>query len=151
MSAGKIFKESLIKSVAAGDESALLYFDRQGLLPAPGEDAPAFAEKLTRLAAALAELDSELKKDRPFGAAPGIRISRAASTIMMSFRYKWPPGTGTPKELKTMFTAISRAVVVSLTVTIRFMPRFLPARFSVWFIVLPPPLFAALQNFNRRI
>ena len=75
MSAGKIFKESLIKSVAAGDESALLYFDRQGLLPAPGEDAPAFAEKLTRLASALAELDSELKKDRPFEAAPGIRIS----------------------------------------------------------------------------
>ena len=74
MSAGKILKGALIKSAAAGDESALLYFDRQGLLPAPGEDAPAFAEKLTCLADALEKLDSELKKDRPFEAAPGIRL-----------------------------------------------------------------------------
>ena len=32
--------------------------------------------------------------------------------MTMSFKYKCPPGTGTPKELKATFTAISIAVTV---------------------------------------
>ena len=37
----------------------------------------------------------------------------AAVQMMASFRYRWPPGTGMPKELMAMFRAISMAVTVS--------------------------------------
>lgn len=35
-----------------------------------------------------------------------------------SHRYRWPPGTGIPKELKAMVIAINTAAVVSLKVVI---------------------------------
>lgn len=44
-------------------------------------------------------------------AYPG--VSRMAATVMMqSFKYKCPPGTGTPKELMMTFMAIRRADTV---------------------------------------
>ena len=45
-------------------------------------------------------------------AASGSR-SMAAVQMMMSFIYRWPPGTGTPKELITTFSAMNRAVTHS--------------------------------------
>ena len=37
----------------------------------------------------------------------------AAVQMTASFRYRCPPGTGTPKELMAIFKAISMAVTVS--------------------------------------
>ena len=63
-----------IAAAGNGDWSTLLEFDRQGLFPAPGESAPEFAERLTRLAEAVNTLDHNLKKHPKFEIVPGIAL-----------------------------------------------------------------------------
>ena len=65
----KVLKRSLIRSAAAGDETALLTLDKMGLLPGPGDDAQTFGKSLTALADALEQLDEELK-NRPCWRSP---------------------------------------------------------------------------------
>ena len=61
MRSSTFLNSAAIAGVADGSASALRKFDRHGLFPAPGEDCKAFAARLTRLAAALEELESSLQ------------------------------------------------------------------------------------------
>ncbi len=79
MSISGILTPAVLKKVAAGDEAVLCELDKHGLLPLPGEAAPVFAERLTRLAGALDELSKELKNQKNFEVVPGIKISNSNS------------------------------------------------------------------------
>lgn len=61
MRSSTFLNSAAIAGVADGSASALRKFDRHGLFPAPGEDCKAFAARLTRLAAALEELENSLQ------------------------------------------------------------------------------------------
>lgn len=63
-----------IAAAGKGDWSTLLEFDRQGLFPAPGESAEAFAERLNRLAEAVNELEKNLQEQPIYEIAPGIKL-----------------------------------------------------------------------------
>ncbi len=93
-----------IQRAAAGDPDALCELDAAGLIPAPGENAEAYAARLGRLRADLAEMESELAQ------AGGVKIEtlRFASADripdgvfaeaheqterMFGFRAAWVPG-----------------------------------------------------------
>lgn len=64
------------KIAAAGncDWSTLLEFDRQGLFPAPGEDAKEFAERMSCLAGAVNELNDNLQNHPIYEITPGIKL-----------------------------------------------------------------------------
>ncbi len=63
-----------IAAAGNGDWSTLLEFDRQGLFPAPEESAGDFAERLTRLADAVNDLDSQLQNHPVCEIVPGIKL-----------------------------------------------------------------------------
>ena len=71
----KILSPSSISELASGSEKALIKFDSHGLPPAPGEDFPEYAQRMSRLAGALDELEKELSGKKTFEVAPGIKIA----------------------------------------------------------------------------
>ena len=75
MSSFRLLTPAKLSAAAAGDMEVIRELDKHGLLPAPGEDAPAFARRLSQLAAALGELEAALKKHPEYEVAPGMIIS----------------------------------------------------------------------------
>lgn len=65
---------SAIAEAARGSVSALRKFDRHGLFPAPGENSQEFADRLTRLAAALSKLEQELQQKKCVEPCSGIKL-----------------------------------------------------------------------------
>lgn len=80
MNLNGLLDENTLKAVAGEDLKVLAKLDKHGLMPIPGEDAGAFAERLARLAEALQLLAHDVRKNGNFEVAPGIKIS-AKNTI----------------------------------------------------------------------
>ena len=76
MSASTLLNSKAIAEVAAGSASALRKFDRHGLFPAPGEDHQQFADRLSRLAAALNELKKNLEQNGSVEPCSGIKLQK---------------------------------------------------------------------------
>ena len=77
MSVNTLLSSSNIAEIANGSASMLHKFDRHGLFPAPGENSREFADRLTRLAAALDELEQNLKSNSYVEPCPGIKLKKA--------------------------------------------------------------------------
>lgn len=80
-----VLQQEKISGAAAGSLPVLLEFDRHGLFPAPGENAEEFAGRLTKLAAAVKELENTLREQDVSEIAPGIKLS-AGSAIPQAIR-----------------------------------------------------------------
>jgi hypothetical protein len=76
MSASTLLNSKAIAEVAAGSASALRKFDRHGLFPAPGENHQQFANRLSRLAAALDELKKNLEQNGSVEPCSGIKLQK---------------------------------------------------------------------------
>ena len=75
---GTLLNTAAIEEVARGSVSALRKFDRHGLFPAPGENSQEFAARLTRLAAALNDLERQLQQKKYVEPCSGIKLKKDA-------------------------------------------------------------------------
>ena len=95
---------ALIDRAGAGDLTALADLDARGLSPAPGEDAPAFAERLRGLNANFQSMEEELAKGGTY-TVEGVTVRRDAripaevfavpgdaTEALYGFRCDWVPG-----------------------------------------------------------
>ena len=100
-----LLDEATLQSIEQQDLKTLAKLDKHGLLIAPGESAQAFAARLRKLAQALKQLQSDVKKHRNFEAAPGIYLAEkntidqsiinealAVNEKLYDVRPDWVPG-----------------------------------------------------------